>query len=196
MTVLKTYFSYFINAFVLYPFQLYFALWVFPPLAGVENLPTFAGFVLQFLIMILIEDFASYWIHRMFHTPLLYKFHKQHHSQSDTTMVSAANDHWIDYSVVVNVPFLSGLFLLHNYIHIATLNVFLIFHVWIIMEVHCGYESSWNFFASFPFLVNTTYHSYHHTHNIGNYSAYLTIWDTLFKTNKDFYEYVKEKKEK
>lgn len=39
------------------------------------------------------------------------------------------------------------------------------------------------------------YHNFHHSHNIGNYSSFFTYWDSIFGTNKAYFEH-KAKKEK
>jgi len=41
-----------------------------------------------------------------------------------------------------------------------------------------------------PFGADATYHNYHHSRNVGNYSSVMTVWDTLFNTNKDYYAYL------
>ena len=57
-------------------------------------------------------------------------------------------------------------------------------------EGHCGYEFSWSPFRLLPFASDYAYHAYHHQHNIGNYSSFFTIWDTVDGTNKVYYEYL------
>jgi sterol desaturase/sphingolipid hydroxylase (fatty acid hydroxylase superfamily) len=39
------------------------------------------------------------------------------------------------------------------------------------------------------------YHNFHHSHNIGNYSSFFSVWDTVFGTNKHYFEY-KNRKER
>jgi sterol desaturase/sphingolipid hydroxylase (fatty acid hydroxylase superfamily) len=39
------------------------------------------------------------------------------------------------------------------------------------------------------------YHNFHHSHNVGGFGSFFTLWDTVFGTNKDFFEF-KAKKEK
>ena len=47
-----------------------------------------------------------------------------------------------------------------------------------------------------PFGSDYGYHVYHHSNNVGNYSSFFTLWDTVFGSNKAYYEYLKELKEK
>jgi len=57
-------------------------------------------------------------------------------------------------------------------------------------DAHSGYEFPWSAFRMIPFGADATYHSYHHSENVGNYSTFMTIWDTIFNTNKDYYAYL------
>ena len=52
---------------------------------------------------------------------------------------------------------------------------------------HSGYEFPWSPYRLIPFAASSTYHDFHHSNNIGNYSSFFTIWDSLCGTNKVFY---------
>ena len=60
---------------------------------------------------------------------------------------------------------------------------------------HCGYEFPWVPQKLFPFNLPPSYHDFHHTKNKGNYGSAITIWDSLFDTNYEFYEWELEKKQ-
>ncbi len=48
-------------------------------------MPTLTVAILQILISMVAEDFLFYWIHRLMHHRLLYKYiHKQHHRYKNT----------------------------------------------------------------------------------------------------------------
>lgn len=50
-----------------------------------------------------------------------------------------------------------------------------------------------NMFRLIPFMgTNAAYHDYHHSKNVGNYSSFFTVWDTVFGRNADYYAYLKE----
>lgn len=55
-------------------------------------------------------------------------------------------------------------------------------------EAHSGYEPPCSMFRIIPFGLDASYHIFHHTKNVGNYSTFMTIWDTVFNTNQDYYE--------
>ena len=60
------------------------------------------------------------------------------------------------------------------------------------VESHSGYDFSFSPYRCVPFGADYAYHAYHHSHNIGNYSSYFTVWDTVFGSNKVYYDYVAE----
>ena len=57
-------------------------------------------------------------------------------------------------------------------------------------EAHVGYEFSWSPYRLIPFSTDASYHDYHHSHNIGNYSSQFIFWDTLFGDNKTYRKFV------
>ena len=61
---------------------------------------------------------------------------------------------------------------------------------------HSGYGFPWDPFSILPIQQSADYHDFHHYHNLGNYATFTSIWDTLFGTNKAYYEYKKKQIEK
>jgi len=55
-------------------------------------------------------------------------------------------------------------------------------------EAHSGYEFPFSIFRVLPFTTDDSYHYYHHSKNVGNYSTFFTVWDTVFDNNVDYYE--------
>ena len=39
-----------------------------------------------------------------------------------------------------------------------------------------------------PFETDASYHDFHHFKNVGNYGGKMTIWDSLFDMNTDYYQ--------
>ena len=93
------------------------------------------------------------------------------------------------------MPTALGPALLGTRIHFATAFTWYIFRYLESVEGHCGYEFSWSPFRLIPFASDYAYHSFHHSHNIGNYSSFFTIWDTVDGSNKVYYDFLKEMKE-
>mmetsp|Transcript_15276 Transcript_15276/g.14836 ORF Transcript_15276/g.14836 Transcript_15276/m.14836 type:complete len:102 (-) Transcript_15276:78-383(-) len=61
------------------------------------------------------------------------------------------------------------------------------------IDGHCGYEFSWSPFRLIPFASSSQYHSFHHSHNVGNYSSFFSFWDTFYGTNKAYNAYYLKK---
>lgn len=76
--------------------------------------------------------------------------------------------------------------------------------MWLIIRLfettdgHSGFDFSWSPFRLLPLSGSAKYHDFHHTHNIGNYESFFTIWDTVMGTNAAYYKFYakKEKEEK
>ena len=53
-------------------------------------------------------------------------------------------------------------------------------------EAHSGYEFDWSPMRErrvLPFIKGAAYHDHHHSHNVGNYSGSLYLWDLILDTN-------------
>ena len=72
--------------------------------------------------------------------------------------------------------------------HFSTWNLFGLLRLLETEESHSGYDFPWTMWRLIPFGTGAVYHYFHHTHNVGNYSSFFTVWDTVFDSNKDFYE--------
>lgn len=55
-------------------------------------------------------------------------------------------------------------------------------------EAHSGYEFPWSIFRALPFTTAESYHAFHHSKNVGNYSTFFTVWDNVFDSNAEYYE--------
>ena len=87
---------------------------------------------------------------------------------------------------------LLGGFILGSRMHGASLMVWITVRQLETHDAHSGYEFPWSPFRLLPFSADATYHDYHHSRNVGNYSSTMTIWDTIFNTNQDYYINKKE----
>lgn len=71
--------------------------------------------------MMLVEDFAFYWSHRMLHTPYLYKkVHKVHHEFNNTVSIAATYAHPVEYFFGNLLPTSYGFMILGNKCHMVT----------------------------------------------------------------------------
>jgi len=132
------------------------------------QLPDFSLFeVFQFITMILYQDFMFYHIHRLFHLPQFYKFHKLHHTWS------------------CPVPWES----LYSSIPENILSNFLpVFSAPIIVRLKLFYLPLWVFLSTFSsLLAHSNYDFFHHTlhhrlHNV-NYGT-AGLFDIIYRTYK------------
>ena len=137
----------------------------------------------------LIEDTLFYWLHRLFHTPFLYKhFHKVHHRYYNPTSLVSYYFHPVDLLVGVSIPTFTGPMLLKS--HIYTLWLWIGVRMLEGVDGHCGYDFWFMPFRYFPFRPGAGVHYYHHTHSCGNYGSLFRFWDWLCGTDLKYKEYL------
>jgi len=50
------------------------------------------------------------------------------------------------------------------------------------IDAHSGYEFPWNPYRCLPMASSATYHDFHHSKNVGNFSGAFTYLDYIFGT--------------
>ena len=68
------------------------------------------------------------------------------------------------------IPSFSGLILLGDQVHLFTIMVWGFIRLIESVDGHSGYEFPWLIFRLLPFGCDATYHNFHHTKNVGNFS--------------------------
>lgn len=58
-------------------------------------------------------------------------------------------------------------------------------------DAHSNYELPWSPSRVLPHATSSEYHSFHHTHNEGNYSGIELSADTLLNYNSTFFKFLK-----
>jgi sterol desaturase/sphingolipid hydroxylase (fatty acid hydroxylase superfamily) len=97
--------------------------------------------------------------------------------------------------VVGNIlPLLSSVMILKKRMHMITLVTWTTMRLIETKDAHSGYEFPFSMFRALPFTCGAPYHNYHHLKNIGNYATFTWIWDWIFGTNKQFYDFVEQVK--
>lgn len=86
------------------------------------------------------------------------------------------------------VPTVLGPAILGTRCHTATSYAWYLIRYLENLDGHCGYDFSWSPFRLIPFSSGGSYHDFHHAVNIGNYASFFSIWDSVFGTNKVYYE--------
>lgn len=189
----NSFLTYVFNQLFIFPPIFYLLMHLFAPDNRTETFPDLFTFFLHLYIQIIIEDFCFYWFHRMLHLPFFYKWiHKKHHSHYNTFNLSGVYTHWIEFAFGNIISMLIGMIVLNGKLHVFTLNYYIIVRNLGANDGHSGYQFPWTMPGIFPFSTDSMYHNYHHLVNLGNYGDSFIIWDSIFGTNKDYYDEIKE----
>lgn len=142
----------------------------------------------------LCDDFFFYLTHRTLHLPRIYPhIHKIHHEHKVTICIAAQYAHPIEFIFGNCLTIATGPFILGKRMHLVTLLTWYAIRGVESVEGHSGYEFPWSPFRIVPFAVDDAYHAFHHSANIGNYSSFFTIWDTVWGSNKEYYTFLDQK---
>lgn len=136
--------------------------------------------LMQFGLLLLVDEILFYYSHRWLHTPRMYaRVHKQHHEFTAPLGITAIYAHPFEFIVSNLVPFSAGM------VPFRTPDYFVV--VWVACAVlgtqthHSGYRFPWvAFFDQQPF-----FHDYHHAKfhcNFGN----VGVLDTLHGTDRPY----------
>ena len=139
------------------------------------------------LIALIVQDFTHWNVHRLLHrVPILWKFHKVHHSVKEMGFAAHLRYHWME-PVVYNSL---------KYIPLAIIGGFsaqdvAFVHFFNIAIGHLNHANiNWNFGWLKYVLNNPRMHIWHHSKELPeerkygvNFGLTLSIWDYIFKTN-------------
>ena len=150
------------------------------------------GYTLDFLSMLpewsraviafLLAELAAYWTHRALHVvPLLWEFHKVHHTATELNVMMTFRFHPMENLVWV----LQGMlvFMLMG-VGPAWYATFAIFYTVLGQLQHARLR--WTFGPLGAFIISPTFHRLHHSTDPAefnrNFGARITLWDRLFGT--------------
>ncbi len=163
-----------------------------PGLSGFIDLGSLRAPPLQFLFTFVLLDFSKYWLHRAHHRiPLLWSFHRVHHSTESIDATAGLRMHLVDFLQLTAVPVL--LF--------GVLFDITAFAPWVLPVAICVgivADTFSHMHVEFPHtnpvcrallyvFNNPLFHSWHHTRDgvlrDGNYANALPVWDLLFRSD-------------
>jgi sterol desaturase/sphingolipid hydroxylase (fatty acid hydroxylase superfamily) len=140
----------------------------------------------QLLTMFVVADFISFNVHRLLHrVPILWEFHKVHHSVEQMGFAAHLRFHWMETIVYSSI----------RYIPLAMIGFgiqdFFIIHLFALAIGHFNHANITVNLGPLKYLFNNPQmHIWHHArklpanHKYGvNYGISLSIWDYLFKTD-------------
>ena len=129
---------------------------------------------------IILYDTWFYWIHRLFHTPVLYRFHARHHKSLAPTVWSVHHETLLD-SVLHQLYFALIVFVIP--IPWPMLLVHKIYDQITGMVGHAGYEHFASPLGRAPWpLTSTVFHDQHHSHFRYNFAHTFSFWDRVMGT--------------
>jgi sterol desaturase/sphingolipid hydroxylase (fatty acid hydroxylase superfamily) len=146
--------------------------------ASIAELPLPLRVILYFVL----ADFGHYWVHRLIHTPYLWRVHKWHHSPTYMYWLGGVRA-TLPQQFLVNIPYVIAYPFLDIspwWMATALGMISTIQNDW--MHMNVIWRSNWLEWI----LVTPRYHHIHHSidpqHYVANMSNLLTIWDRLFGT--------------
>lgn len=146
-----------------------------PPLPSPTTLLTHLAFFL------VVEDFLNYWLHRLLHTPLLYKHvHALHHEFTAPFALMAAYAHPAEV-VILSIPTFAGPALVAP--HMFTVLVWQLLRNYEAIDIHSGYAEIFSFKSLFPSYAGAEHHDYHHYMHSGNFASVFVWCDKLYGTD-------------
>lgn len=137
---------------------------------------------LQFIELLIVVDFTTYWIHRALHeVDVLWRFHAIHHSTEHMDWLASSRLHIIEVLItrlIATLPiFLLGF-------HTSAVFAYLIFISFHAIFIHSNVR------FRFPYLrwliATPEFHHWHHSSEKPaidkNYAAFIPLYDVVFKT--------------
>lgn len=137
-------------------------------------------FLAIFLLIPIWESFYFYWIHRLLHTKLFYRFHALHHRNTDVGPWSGLSMHPVEHFFYFGTAFIH--FVLPT--HPVHLICHLMFYGLYAITTHTGFEG---LFAGQKKKVHlgNFHHQMHHRFFEVNYGTMEVPWDKWFGTFHD-----------
>ena len=149
---------------------------------GLQVWPNDWPLLLQVPLALILGEFGAYWWHRASHEiPLLWRFHKMHHSPQRLYWLNATKFHYVDVTILQSCTVLPVLLLGANEEAVLFITLFSIFH---------GYWQHGNTQQDLGPLnyvfSSAELHRWHHNEHVNianhNYGSNLILWDWVFGT--------------
>lgn len=149
------------------------------------------------LTLFIVSDFSRYWLHRAMHQiPILWAFHKVHHSAEVLTPVTFYRVHPVEnllfglrYSLVVGS--VTGVFIFLFAAKVQLWDILGANAILFAFNLLGGNLRHSHIELAYPavvekWLISPRQHQLHHAEQLTayNFGGYLAIWDTIFRTVK------------
>ncbi|TNJ44678.1 sterol desaturase family protein [Tamlana fucoidanivorans] len=137
-------------------------------------------FVVSILLMVVLHDTYSYWVHRLMHHKIIFKYtHLLHHKFKNPSTWGAFAFHPLESILTMGIiPIIIFTVPWHNW----ALVVFITWMIFYDTFVHLGYDIKQ--LKLFKFQNTPLDHDVHHRNSKYNFGLYFTFWDRLMGTYK------------
>ncbi|MEK6546721.1 MAG: sterol desaturase family protein [Bacteroidota bacterium] len=146
-------------------------------------------YFLAFPIMLVFHDTYFYWIHRLMHLPLLFKWvHLIHHKSTNPSPWAAYAFHPIE-AIMENGIIVIFFFTIP--MHVTHVPLFFFFSIVYNIYGHLGWElypKGFNLTRIGRWVNTSVAHNQHHKYFKGNYGLYLLFWDRVMGTMRSDYD--------
>ncbi|HVW72378.1 MAG TPA: sterol desaturase family protein [Rhizomicrobium sp.] len=134
---------------------------------------------LQAVFYLVASDFILYWIHRIYHRGMWWKYHAVHHASKDVEWTSASRFHPLNLALGaagVDVAFLLFGISPDIFIVIGPFNV--------ITSCLVHANLNWTFGPLRYLLASPVFHRWHHAADVHdtNFASTFSLWDFMFGT--------------
>jgi len=134
--------------------------------------------ILEFPIVFVVTDYITYWTHRIYHLPFLYKhFHKLHHTYKQPTAFSVTAIHPIEFLNIQSI-YILPMFIFP--IHAAPYCFYLIYIYYHGIIDHSGIAFKKLWFQ--PWQPDCIFHDNHHQYFHVNFGFNVELWDKIHGT--------------
>ena len=139
--------------------------------------------VVQLVAIMLLTDFAQYWLHRAFHrVPALWKFHAVHHSAKSMDWIAGARMHFLE--IIILRAFTATPMLVIGFHESAIQAYVLILYVYSTF-IHANVGTNFGFLEKI--MVGPRFHHWHHGIDKEaidvNFAIHFPFFDRLFGTH-------------
>ncbi|GJQ72876.1 hypothetical protein Trydic_g1524 [Trypoxylus dichotomus] len=135
-------------------------------------------FFLQFAVIFIYQDYVTYWLHRIYHRPFLYKhFHKMHHKYKQPTAFSVTAIHPVE-STHIQLTLILPIFLIP--IHWAPFYTVALYTYYHGIIDHSGVNFKAHWWQ--PWQPDAIFHDNHHQYFHVNFGFNIYLWDILHGT--------------
>lgn len=138
--------------------------------------------LVQVGVLLLVADFAQYWVHRAFHVfPALWRFHAVHHSAEAMDWLAGSRLHLVDAVLTRGLAYVP--------IYVLGFSQSAIFAYLFIVAVQATFIHAnvrWEFSWVRGFVATPCFHHWHHSAEPEaidkNFAVHSPLWDWLFGT--------------